>query len=186
MYKRQKLRLYLLEDLTDRLVERLRANRLDAILLGLPCACGGADVMPLLREEFLAALPPGHHLARLEEIPPALLATERLLLLEEGHCLRDQALDICGFARGTGPEEADGFAATSLHTLVQMVAGGLGITVLPRLAVQAGVAAGTDITLRRIAGNAHRTLGLAWRPNAPRMADYQALAPLIRQASLAG
>ncbi|HEY8290348.1 MAG TPA: LysR substrate-binding domain-containing protein, partial [Acetobacteraceae bacterium] len=74
-------------------------------------------------------------------------------------------------------DEQDGFAATSLHTLVQMVAGGLGVTLLPRLAVAAGIAEGTGLTLRPLAGpEAWRTLGLAWRPNAPRIADYRALA----------
>ncbi len=72
------------------------------------------------------------------------------------------------------------FAATSLHTLVQMVAGGLGVTLLPRLAIAAGVMAGTDIELRPLAGaGAWRTIGLAWRPNSPRASDYRALVPLL-------
>jgi LysR family hydrogen peroxide-inducible transcriptional activator len=123
------------------------------------------------------ALPPNHKLAAQSQVPVAALASERLLLLEDGHCLRDQALAVCGLLAGEKSEGQDGFAATSLHTLVQMVAGGLGVTLLPKLAVAAGVAAGTDLVLRPLAGsNAWRTLGLAWRPNAPRAADYRALA----------
>ena len=103
------------------------------------------------------ALPPGHPLADQELIPVSALAMERLLLLEGD--------------RG----DQDGFAATSLHTPVQMVAGGLGITLLPQLAVAVGITNGTGLVLRPLAGaGAWRTLGLAWRPNAPRAADYRA------------
>jgi LysR family hydrogen peroxide-inducible transcriptional activator len=120
----------------------------------------------------MIALPPNHRLAGEEQIPVAALATERLLLLEDGHCLRDQALAVCGLLTG----DQDGFAATSLHTLVQMVASGLGITLLPQLAVAAGITQGTGLVLRPLAGaGAWRTLGLAWRPNAPRSTDYRAL-----------
>jgi LysR family transcriptional regulator, hydrogen peroxide-inducible genes activator len=175
------LRLYLREDTTARLVERLEANRLDVLLLALPCDCGGADASPVARDEFLVALPQGHGLAAQERIPVAALAGERLLLLEDGHCLRDQALAVCGLLAGDRDGQ-DGFAATSLHTLVQMVAGGLGVTLLPQLAITAGVTAGTAIVLRPVAGaGAWRTLGLAWRPNAPRASEYRALAPLLAE-----
>ena len=81
------LRLFLREDTTARLVDRLNANRLDVLLLALPCDCGGADVLPVARDEFLVALPADHRLAQQTSIPVSALATERLLLLEEGHCL---------------------------------------------------------------------------------------------------
>ena len=177
-----RLRLYLREDTTARLVDRLAANRLDLLLLALPCDCGAADVAPVARDEFLVALPADHRLAKEEVVPPTALATERLLLLEDGHCLRDQALSVCGLL-ARERDEQDGFAATSLHTLVQMVAGGLGITLLPRLAVAAGIADGTGLVLRPLAGQENsRTLGLAWRPNAPRTADYRALASHLAAA----
>jgi LysR family hydrogen peroxide-inducible transcriptional activator len=171
-----KLQLYLREDTTVRLVDRLSAHRLDLLLLALPCDCGGADVAPIARDTFLVALPPGHRLASEAEIPAAALAAEHLLLLEDGHCLRDQALSVCGLLAGDRGAEDDGFAATSLHTLVQMVAGGLGVTLLPRLAVASGIAEGTGLVLRSLAGaGGWRTLGLAWRPNTPRAADYRSL-----------
>jgi LysR family hydrogen peroxide-inducible transcriptional activator len=170
-----RLRLYLREDTTANLVDRLASNRLDLLLLATPCDCGGAETVAVARDGFVIALPPGHRLAGEAEIPVSALATERLLLLEDGHCLRDQALAVCGLLTGDRGDQ-DGFAATSLHTLVQMVAGGLGVTLLPQLAVASGICAGTGLVLRPLAGaGAWRTLGLAWRPNAPRSADYRAL-----------
>jgi LysR family hydrogen peroxide-inducible transcriptional activator len=170
-----RLRLYLREDTTANLVDRLNCNRLDLLLLATPCDCGGADTVPVARDAFLVALPPDHRLADEDQIPVAALATERLLLLEDGHCLRDQALAVCGLLAGDRGDH-DGFAATSLFTLVQMVAGGLGVTLLPKLAVAAGIVEGTGLVLRPLAGaGAWRTLGLAWRPNAPRATDYRAL-----------
>jgi LysR family hydrogen peroxide-inducible transcriptional activator len=184
-----RLRLYLREDTTTNLVDRLTSSRLDLLLLATPCECGGADTVPVARDAFLVALPPDHRLADEEQIPVAALATERLLLLEDGHCLRDQALAVCGLLAGDRGEH-DGFAATSLFTLVQMVAGGLGITLLPKLAVAAGIAEGTGLVLRPLAGaGAWRTLGLAWRPNAPRATDYRALGSQLVEtcrAALAG
>jgi LysR family hydrogen peroxide-inducible transcriptional activator len=170
-----RLKLYLREDTTANLADRLNANRLDLLLLALPCECAGAEAMPVARDAFVVALPPSHRLAGEEQISPAALSTERLLLLEDGHCLRDQALAVCGLLAGDRGGDQDG-AATSLHTLVQMVASGLGITLLPRLAVAAGIVEGTGLVLRPLAGaGAWRTLGLAWRQNAPRSSDYRAL-----------
>ncbi len=175
-----KLRLFLREDTTDRLLDRLAAGQLDVALLALPCDCAGTEHMPVVRDDFIAALPPGHPLAERAEVPVSALAAERLLLLEDGHCLRDQALAACGRLR---QDDGDGFAATSLHTLVQMVAGGLGVTLLPRIAVEAGVTAGTNVVLRPLAApGASRMLGYAWRPNTPRAADYRALVPALAEA----
>jgi LysR family hydrogen peroxide-inducible transcriptional activator len=170
-----RLRLYLREDTTANLVDRLTANRLDLLLLALPCDCSGADTVSVARDGFMIALPHDHRLVDEEQISVSALVTERLLLLEDGHCLRDQALAVCGLLPGDRGDQ-DSFAATSLHTLVQMVAGGLGVTLLPKLAIAAGITAGTGLVLRPLAGaGAWRTLGLAWRSNAPRSADYRAL-----------
>lgn len=178
-----RLRLFLREDTTAHLVERLNTNRLDVLLLALPCDCGGADALPVARDEFLVALPPDHALAAQERIPVSALGAERLLLLEEGHCLRDHALAVCGLLAGERGSDSDAFAATSLHTLVQMVANGLGITLLPRLAVSAGVVSGTDLVLRPLASaGAWRTLGLAWRHNTPRAGEFRGLAPHLAEA----
>ena len=176
------LRLFLREDTTTRLIERLRGGQLDALILALPCDCVGAETLAVARDRFLVALPPNHLLASRSEVPAAALATEPLLLLEDGHCLRDQALAACGLLDTGGEHEAD-FAATSLHTLVQMVAGGLGVTLLPELAIAVGVTAGAELVLRPLGGEgAWRTIGLAWRQGAAREADYRALAPVIAAA----
>jgi LysR family hydrogen peroxide-inducible transcriptional activator len=174
------LRLFLREDTTANCLERLAAHRLDVVLLALPCDCDDAETLPVVTDDFVAALPPGSSLAASERVSVAQLASERLLLLEDGHCLRDQALAACG----QSATPADPYAATSLHTLVQMVAGGLGATLLPRIAIDAGVTAGAELVLRELRGRgAWRTLGLAWRPNSPRAAEYRALAPLLASAA---
>ena len=176
-----RLQLLLREDTTERLLARLGDGRLDLVLLALPCDCSGSETLGVVRDPFLAALPPGHPLAAQAAVPVAALGSEKLLLMEDGHCLREQAIAACGVARREG---ADGFAATSLHTLVQMVAGGLGVTLLPRIAAQGGVTAGAEVVLRPLAGaGAWRTLGLAWRPNTPRAPDYRALAPVLAEAA---
>lgn len=172
---------WLREDQTDRLLDQLANGRLDLLILALPCDCAHNDTLPVARDEFLVALPPNHRLAAQDRIPTRALHNERVLLLEDGHCLRDQALEACGLSPKSG---ADEFAATSLHTLVQMVAGGLGVTLLPRLAVTAGIAANTGIELRPLAGRGGwRTLGLTWRPNAARTGDFRLLAPLLTEAA---
>jgi LysR family transcriptional regulator, hydrogen peroxide-inducible genes activator len=175
------LRLFLREDTTPRLLERLAGGQIDVALLALPCDCAGADSVGVVRDPFVVALPARHPLAAADSVPAAALVSERLLLLEDGHCLRDQALAACG--RTGAADGPDAFAATSLHTLVQMVAGGLGVTLLPKLAVDAGVAEGAEVALRPLAGaGAWRTLGFAWRPRTAREADYRALAPALAQA----
>lgn len=174
------LRMYLREDTTARLLDQVAGGQLDVALLALPCDCTGAETLEVVRDPFLAALPFGHPLAARANVPASALAGEKLLLLEDGHCLREQALAACG---GVRPAGRDSFAATSLHTLVQMVAGGLGVTLLPKIAVAAGVADGTGIALRPLSGaGTSRSLGFAWRPNAPRVAEYRALGPVLARA----
>jgi LysR family hydrogen peroxide-inducible transcriptional activator len=178
------LRLFLREDTTAACLDRLVTNRLDVVILALPCNAGDAETLPVFQDEFIAALPPNAPLASADRISMAQFTEgfpgDRLLLLEDGHCLRDHALAACGKLGAAGGE---GFAATSLHTLVQMVAGGLGATLLPRIAIQAGVTKGADIALRPLSGaGAWRTIGLAWRPRAPRAPEFRALAPLLAKA----
>jgi LysR family hydrogen peroxide-inducible transcriptional activator len=173
------LKLFLREDQTERLLDQLDAGQLDVLLLAEPCACGGAETFAVAQDEFLVALPPGHPLAARPSIAVTVLAAEQLLLLEDGHCLREQVLSVCGAA--VGREQR--FAATSLHTLIQMVAGGLGVTLVPRLAVNAGLTEGTGVELRPLDGaGGWRTLSLVWRPGSPRGAEYRALAPFIARA----
>jgi len=124
------LRLLLREEMTQHILERLNAGTLDAGLLALPVADDGLRVEPLFYEPFFAALPAGHPLAKRDVLKVNDIMAEKLLLLDEGHCLRDQALDVCG-GGSRGREEV---RATSLETLRQMVGLGLGLTLLPALA----------------------------------------------------
>ncbi len=173
------LRLQLREDQTQPLLQRLASGQLDVVLLAEPCACAGVETLAVMRDELLVAVPEGHKLARHAVVPAAALAAERLLLLEDGHCLRDQVLAVCG----PSAERSVDFAATSLHTLSQMVAGGLGVTLVPRMAVAAGIMHAAGVALRPLeAGGAWRTISLGWRPNAPRAGEYRALGPLIAPA----
>ncbi|MBC7944732.1 MAG: LysR family transcriptional regulator [Burkholderiales bacterium] len=172
-----KLRLFLREDLTANLLEQLRCVKLDALLLALPVHSEGLDVMELFREPFHLALPAGHPLALQKQVHEHDLATQPLLLLEEGHCLRDQALEICA-----SRERRDEVAATSLETLRQMVAAGVGCTLLPALATLPGMGAIQSrlIEIRPFAAPApSRTIGVVWRHRYPRESTVRCLAELI-------
>lgn len=174
-----RLRIFLREDITPRLVDALVAGALDLLLLALPCVAPGVRTLPLCRDPFRLALPPGHPLAAYDQVSPDQLASEHVLLLEDGHCLRDQALAACRLVA-----HKEDFAATSLHTLVQMVAGGLGVTLLPGIALRDGaLLAGTGIALARLdPAEAARTIGLAWCAGSPHEGDFRALGRVIAQA----
>jgi len=156
-----RLELLLVEEKTDVILARLGDGRLDAALLALPVHDEQLHVEFLFDEPFLLAVPRQHAMARHASLELHDLDDQHLLLLEEGHCLRDQALDVCRMA---GADERDGFRATSLETLRQMVASGVGITLLPMLAVQSPVPASPDIALLPFRGDApHRSIAMVWR-----------------------
>jgi LysR family hydrogen peroxide-inducible transcriptional activator len=155
-----RLELLLVEEKTEVLVGMLRAGRLDAAVLALPMHEDWLHCEPLFEEPFMLAVPAGHALAKRKELTLASLAHEHLLLLEDGHCLRDQALEVCSLA---GAGEKDGFRATSLETLRQMVAAGVGITLLPMLAVKPPVPPADTMRLVEFRDPPSRRLALAWR-----------------------
>ena len=172
------LALYLREDQTAALLDRLAAGDLDAVLLAFPWRDGRVETRVFADDPFWVAFPRDHRFAAREHIDQAALAGETLLLLEEGHCLRDHALDACGLDAGA---LAGGFRATSLATLVQMVDNGLGLTLLPKMAVDAGVVRGTRVAVRPLAGAAAaRRIGLAWRRSSYRVADFTRLGDFFR------
>ncbi len=156
------LELLLVEEKTEVVHDRLRAGTLDVGILARPVHDDQLHEEPLFEEEFVLAVPADHALARRREpVDLSVLTTEHLLLLEEGHCLRDQALAVCQLA---GANEATGFRATSLETLRQMVAAGVGVTLLPSLAVQSPVAASDDIALLHFIDPVpHRQISMFWR-----------------------
>lgn len=173
-----RLRLWLREDLAERLADGLAAGRLDLLIVALPCDCGDAETLAIAEDPLHVALPAGHPLAAAAEVAPEALAGERLLLLENGHCLREHALLAAGVSPGAAAEP---FAATSLHTLVQMAGNGLGVALLPRMAV-AGGAVAAPVVLRPLAGGFARRIGLAWRGGDPRAKEFRALVPAIAAA----
>jgi LysR family hydrogen peroxide-inducible transcriptional activator len=178
-----KLRLYLREDLTHRLIAALKAGQLDAALIALPYDMAGLDWAHVSDDELLAAVPADHPLALQESASPEALEREGLILLEDGHCLREHALAACGLKPPKiAPEEAT-FAATSLPTLVQMVGSGLGVTFLPAMAVDAGLAKAAPIAVRRIdAVNPSREIVVAWRAGSNRGVEGKLLAETLRVA----
>ena len=177
------LHLFLREDLTANLLERLRIGTLDALLLALPIRGEDIEVIELFNEPFQVALPAGHRLTAKKQIRENELAGECVLLLEEGHCLRDQALAICGH---TSSDQRDEFKATSLETLRQMVAAGVGCTLLPTLATLPGIGTVHNglVQIRPFANPVpRRTIGIAWRHRYPRDTTIKRVAGVI-QANL--
>ena len=168
------LRLYLVEDLTARLVEELHAGRLDIVLLALPYDCGNVEVRTLFQDPFKVALPHGHPLAGGKTVDLEQLRHTGLLLLKEGHCLREQALAACRLADRTEIEPVE---ATSLHTLVQMVDNGFGATLLRQLTIDGGILSGTTLAVLPTAGEPpSREIGLIWRRGTGRQREFDLLA----------
>jgi LysR family hydrogen peroxide-inducible transcriptional activator len=165
------LRLLLREVMTPHLLAQLHEGKLDAGLLALPIDEEGLTVAPLFTEPFLAAVPAEHKLAKKAKISLDELSSANLLLLEEGHCLRDQALEVCGL-QGLASEEV---RATSLETLRQMVAMGIGVTLLPKLACNAPVQPGMTIKPLVDTG-AGRVIALIWRKRTPYLETMSQLA----------
>lgn len=172
-----KLELFLREDLTANLAERLASGLLDAAILAFPYDVAGAEVIEIGSDPFWFAAPSDHRLARANAIKPKDLEGEHLLLLEDGHCLRDHAIDAC---RLRDPEAAATFGATSLFTLVQMVRSGLGATLLPEMAVKAGLAKSAGLACVKFAAPAPaRRIGLAWRKGSGRGEEAEAIARVL-------
>ena len=171
------LRLFIREDLTPRLVAALKSGHLDAAVIALPYSASGIDHARIGDDEILAAAPVGHALAGPGPIAPGSLKAEDLILLEDGHCLRDQALAAFDIE---APKGDDVFAATSLHTLVQMVSSGLGVSFLPEMAVRAGLADMPGVVVRPIAAKApRREIVVAWRTGSSRAAEAKLLAEAL-------
>lgn len=176
-----KLQLIVQEDLTATLLGRLRDSLLDAALLALPAPLDheACVEVPLFDEPFWLACPADHPLAAEATVPATALAGLKLLLLTEGHCLRGQALAVCRIGETAGDEAADCRAA-SLETLRQLVAAGLGCTLLPALAVSGSRPA--TLAVRALAGGESRRIGLVWRRGHARHEELLLLASVLRQA----
>ena len=177
------LGLMLYEHQTEPLLKRLRDGEIDLGIIALPFAQDGLESEELYEEAFTLALPTSHPLAERTTIKLADLKGHTLLLLEDGHCLRDQALEVCS---RVDVREAEDFRATSLETLRQMVIAGLGITLLPELAVDAPFGSQRGLTVRQFAKPApSRTVGAVWRKSSTRTAAIRELCRVV-QTTLAG
>lgn len=179
------LKLYLREDLTQRLLERLGAGRLDVALIALPFDTGDLYVRELFEDAFSFVAREDDAAVRRKDVALRRLDTGDMLLLEEGHCLRDHAIAACGSRRGAWDSHVE---ATSLTTLIQMVEGGLGVTLLPEITLDAGILKGTRLVARPFAPPVpSRTLALVSRRTSPRRRDADLLAEfLIEQRRKSG
>lgn len=172
------LKLYLKEEQTARLLGRLDAGEIDAAILALPYPVNGVEIAEIGPDRFWVVCPSNHQLARAGVIGLSDIAVEDILLLEEGHCLRDHALAACSLE---GARRNVAFQGTSLHTLVQMVANGLGITLLPQMALDAGILNGLPLTALPLEGETpFRQICLVWRRTAGRRETYQNLAEILK------
>jgi LysR family hydrogen peroxide-inducible transcriptional activator len=176
-----KLKLLLIEEKTDVLIEQLRTGKCDAALLALPVDDPALVAMKLFEDPFLLAVPTGHRLADQPQIDLASLAELKLLLLDEGHCLRDHALDVCH--RHGGHEEPD-FRATSMETLRMMVKAGTGITLMPQTAARDACAEIRYIPFAE--PRPKRLIGLVWRKTTARGAVIEKLLDLLNDVGAGG
>jgi LysR family hydrogen peroxide-inducible transcriptional activator len=172
------LKLYLREETSSAACEALHRGQLDCVLLALPFACGEVDSIGLFDDPLFVAYPHG-------EAPPAKaidaadIDENRLLLLEDGHCLKDHALSACNRPELRAHAAMMG---TSLHTLVQMVDNGLGLTFVPGMAIEAGILSGTGVDAKPLrSDHPYRRIALIWRRSSPRESEFQLLATTLRR-----
>ena len=172
------LKLFLREETSQSACDALHRGQLDCVLLAMPYACGDVEIADLFDDPLYVAFPKGEA-PRATEIDPSAIDESRLLLLEDGHCLKDHALSACN--RPELRAEAM-MMGTSLHTLVQMVDNGLGQTFVPAMAIESGILDGTGIVARRLRSHHnYRRIALAWRRSSPRDEEFQLLAGTLRE-----
>ena len=172
------LKLFLREETSQAACDALHRGQLDCVLLAMPYPCGDVDKAPLFDDRLFVAFPRGEAPGD-DTIEPGAIDENRLLMLEDGHCLKDHALSACN-----RPEmRADAtMMGTSLHTLVQMVDNGLGVTFVPGMAIEAGILDGTAVDARPLkSDHGFRSVALIWRRSSPREEEFQLLAGTLRQ-----
>lgn len=176
--ERPNLKLFLREETSADAIESLHHGRADCVLLALPFATGDVEKAHIADDRLFVAFPKGQPSNPPDQVPPAMIDEGHLLLLEDGHCLRDHALAACN-----RPElrASAAMIGTSLHTLVQMVDNGLGMTMLPEMSIDAGILRETEVVARPLkAQNASREIALVWRKNSPRTEEFELLAEELR------
>lgn len=171
-----RLQLEVRETQTKVLLEELGGGGLDTVMLALPVEAAEVETLHLFDDPFLLAVPAADPLMANRRVAAADVDERRLILLEEGHCLRDQALAFCATRRDTA-----GLGATSLATVMQMVANGYGVTLLPEVAADVELRDGRVKLVRFVEPEPARTIGLAWRRTSPRKRDFKALGEVFAQ-----
>jgi LysR family transcriptional regulator, hydrogen peroxide-inducible genes activator len=173
------LKLYLREETSSAACESLNHGRADCVLLALPFGCGDVDSETLFNDRLFVAYPGNENPP--ERVRPDMIDESRLLLLEDGHCLKDHALSACNRPELRASATMMG---TSLHTLVQMVDNGLGVTIIPEMAIDADILNGTGVIARPLdAEHPTRAIALVWRKASPRGKEFQLLADVLRKAT---
>ena len=173
------MKIYLREEQSAPLVAKLENGQIDAAILALPYPCNALETMELGEDHFFVVCPSGHRLGKLKTVRAQDMAADEVLLLEDGHCMRDHALSACSLE---GARRNSGFQGTSLHTLVQMTANGLGVTLVPELAIQAGILRGLDLSVVPVAQDAPaRQITLAWRLTSSRKTLLRRLGLVLRE-----
>lgn len=172
------LKLFLREETSHAACDALHRGQLDCVLLAVPFPCGDVQSAPLFDDRLFVAFPQGEAPGEVH-VDPGTIDESRLLLLEDGHCLKDHALAACN--RPEIRAEA-AMMGTSLHTLVQMVDNGLGLTFVPEMAIDAGILEGTGVDARPLkSDHGFRRIALVWRKSSPREEEFQLLAEALRQ-----
>jgi LysR family hydrogen peroxide-inducible transcriptional activator len=172
------LKLFLREETSQAACDALQRGQLDCVLLALPYSCGDIDKASLFDDRLFIAYPKGEAPGDLL-VDPGTIDEARLLMLEDGHCLKDHALSACN--RPEMRAEA-AMMGTSLHTLVQMVDNGLGVTFVPAMAIEAGILEGTAVEARPLkSDHGFRRIALVWRRSSPREEEFHLLAEALRQ-----
>ena len=181
-----KLKIYIREEQSAPILARLESGQADAAIIALPYPCDGLETMELARDRFYVVYPPDHRLAgrkkirAKDQIRAQDMAADDLLLLEDGHCLREHALAACSLE---GARRNSGFQGTSLHTLVQMAANGLGVTLVPEMAIQAGILRGLNLVATPLEDDSPpRIIALAWRLSSSRKAMFRQLGEVLSEA----
>jgi LysR family hydrogen peroxide-inducible transcriptional activator len=172
------LKALLVENQTEQLCQMLADGRLDVVLLALPYALKGTEVMELFDDPFLLAYRAGTELVDPDKFRPDRLDANTVLLLEDGHCLRDHAMIACKIR---GMQCVQEFSATSLLTLVEMVDADLGISFLPEMAYDSALLKNTSVKLQPVKGSSFRTIALAWRKGSGRCEEFRELGEFLRE-----
>lgn len=175
-----KLELYLKEEQTKRIHELLLVGELDLLLLALPYELSNTETFSIFNDPFKLAFRKGTKLINVDNFSPNKFNNETILLLEDGHCLRDHALSACSLGH---KDKISKFSASSLYTLIQMVDSDLGVTFITQMAIESGLLKNTKIQTKDLKENSYREIGLVWRKSSVRKQEFKLLADVIEQSA---